>query len=308
MRRLFTILVGALLVLTACGGGPDPSPPTPTAQSVVDAPFRCPDPTSTTLPPDRGSGSLPSAPTAAQLCLRDNRIPWNPPRGVLITGLDHLVDVVNEQEVHHPDQDEACGGVGAPAWFLVFRYADGIRTISGDNGGCWDLLVGNTERLGSRHVYQAYVAAVLRQRLHQSPPDILQKAPACPRRKPGGPTLPYATTSPAAQTSRVVVGTWCRRAGNHWADAGTATDAQLALLRHDIATRAHRRHGLHLGGCHGLPSTTHTLLVGRDPWGDPLAVDFTCDLYRLYTAPFPRARFVRMLPGTAAMVASVHNR
>jgi hypothetical protein len=72
-------------------------------------------------------------------------------------------------------------GGSAPAWSIVFRYAGGTRTITGDNGGCWDLRVGASERVGSRTVYGAYLREVLRQRHQQGSPDVVWPSPRCPQ-------------------------------------------------------------------------------------------------------------------------------
>lgn len=303
MARIAAIALLVALALAGCGDHASSSHASPAAATTTDAPFTCPGPHE----PARGDGgtdTLPTGATGALLCLHDNNTPWAPPRGVLSTGLDAVVGVVNEQQVHDPSSDDGCGGVGAPAWTMVLQYDDGTRTISGDNGGCWDLLVGSTERFGSKDVFEAYLRAVLQQRHQQGPPQVVRTAPPCPGRSPGDPVPPYPVVSPAAQPNRVVTGTWCRRDGRQWLDAGPATRAQLAVVRHDLATAAQRRHGLRLDHCRGLPRTTHTLLVGRDAWGDPTALDFTCDFYRTFT--YPRASFVRMLPATLAEVARVH--
>jgi hypothetical protein len=307
MARLAALAVVAALSMAGCGDHSS-SPTGPPAPQVLPGAFRCPSPEA---PPkgDGGSDALPPGAEAARLCLRDNNEPWARPRGILSTGLDALVAVVNEQRVFHETKGVACGGVGAPAWRIVLRYRDGTRTISGDNGGCWDLLVGSTQRFGSRHVYDAYLRALLGQRRARGAPDVPPKAPPCPvRRSPADPSLYLGVVSPAAQPRLVAAGTWCRRVSGEWRPVSTATPAELALLRRDMRTTAHRRFGLHLDDCHGLPRGTHTLLFGRDPWGDPLEVDVTCDVYRLNTPPDPRARFVRLLPATRAMVASVVRR
>jgi len=306
MTRLvaLALLLAAGLVLSGCGDHSSSSSGSP-APEVLSGAFRCPG-VHAPARGDHGTDALPTGATAARLCLRDNNTPWVPPRGLLTTGLDHVVGVINAQRIFHPKPNLGCGGVGGPAWTMVFRYADGTRSISGDNGGCWDLLVGSTQRFGSKDVYQAYLGAVLRQRDDQGTPDVLPKAPACPvRRSPADPSLYLGALSPVAQPRRVAAATWCHRAGREWRRVGTATPAQLAVLRHDMRTTSHRQYGLHLAHCHGLPRGTDTLLFGRDPWGEPLEVDITCDVYRLSTPPDPHTRFVRMLPSTVAMVARV---
>jgi hypothetical protein len=305
MMRLLAVLVSAGLVLSACGNGSSPSP-VRSAPAVLDAAFRCPGPHSDAHG-DGGSDTLPTGATGALLCRRENHSPWTSPRGVLTTDLDRVVAVVDRQRVHDPASNVGCGGVGAPAWTMVLRYPTGTRTISGDNGGCWDLLVGATRRFGSRRVYAAYLRALLRQRDAAGPPAVRPKAPPCPvRRSPADPALFLGAPSPAARSSDVVSGTWCVLHGREWRPVRTATRAQLAVLRHDIRTSAGRRqHDVPDDRCAGLPPSTSTLLAGRDAWGDVLEVDVTCDAYRLTTPPHPRAEFVQMLPATARLLAGL---
>jgi hypothetical protein len=118
-----------------------------------------------------GADTLPTGATAALLCFHDNRYAWVPPHGRLAVGLDDLVRVVNAQRAHDPNSEDSCAGVGAPGWTVVLRYADGTRSIQGDNGGCWDLAVGSTERFGATSVWHADLAALLRQREQQGTPD-----------------------------------------------------------------------------------------------------------------------------------------
>jgi len=308
MARLLATLLTAALLLAGCDGDPHPATSSPPGPAVLDASFHCPGAHSSARG-DGGSDTLPTGATAARLCLRDNHTPWAPPLGLVTTDLDSLVAVVNGQRIFHERPDVGCGGVGGPSWFMVFRYRNGTRTISGDNGGCWDLLVGPTQRFGSTNVFQAYLRALLRQRHEQGAPEVPPMAPRCPvRTSAAEPQLFLGVVSPVADPRLVAAGTWCRRVGRSWRRVGTATPAELAVLRHDMRTTSHRDHGLRVQHCRGLPESTHTLLFGSDPWGEPLEVDITCDVYRLSTPPDPRARFVRMLPGTLAVVAAEQGR
>jgi len=300
MVRWPALAVATLLVLTGCGdGSSSTAPPAPT---VVEGRFRCPDPqTDPARAVDRGSDALPTGARAARLCLLDNNDAWSPPTSVLTTRVDDLVGVVNAQRVHHPEPDTGCGGVGAPAWTMVFRYDHGTRTISGDNGGCWDLVVGGTQRFGSAHVYDAYLRALVRQRHAEPPPQAEVTAPSCPHGA-------YPSASPAADPRLLVSAVWCHRAGAGWRRAPAMSPAQLATLRHDIRTSGSRHGPLRLGRCRGLSSSTYGLLMGRDAWGDLVAVDYSCDYYRLFPPARPRAVFVRMLPSSVAVVAALEHR
>ena len=274
----------------------DGGTPAATAPTVVPGVFRCPDPQAEAAS-DHGSDALPTGATAVRLCLHDNNIAWVPPEDVLTTDPDALVGVVNAQRIHHPQPDTACGGVGAPAWSMVFRYPDGIRTVSGDNGGCWDLLVGATQRFGSRTVYHAYLQAVLRQRRVQGPPDVAHPRPTCP------PTLRTdGAFSPVADASRITSAVLCVTHRARVSRQIPLTGPELARLRHDFATAPTRRTGGH-GSCRAVPFGAG--VVGVDPWGDPVSVLISCGTYRILQPGSDRYLFARMLPATKQMLAGL---
>ena len=299
MRRLLTVLVGAILVLVGCGDGSDPSTPTPTARAVVDAPFRCPNPHSEpNTVVDHGADTLPSGARAALLCRHDSNLAWAPPRGVLTMGLRRVIETVNTQLVHDPSSDLACGGVGAPAWSMVFRYADGTRTITGDNGGCWDLLVGSTEREGSKAVFEAYLGAMVHQRAQEHPPAFPGVAPRCPVR----PRLDVFGPVAAAATAQV--GAVCIGRGRATRRV-PLTDAQLTILRHDFSTASGRQvdaNAMTRCPTHGQP----TLVVrGLDAWREPFEVYVACGVYRILRPAAATYSFARLLPRTARMLAAL---
>jgi hypothetical protein len=88
--------------------------------------------------------------------------------------------------------------------------------------------------------------------------------------------------------------------------AGVLSAAQLATVRHDLTTSDPRVFDPpRQVPCQGPPATTSGLLVGRDAWGDEVALDVTCGFYRAFWPAQRTARFVHMLPATRAMVASL---
>ncbi len=303
-----TAVAAATVLFAGCGGrgesSNDVTPGQPGAQigtttTVDGTPFACP------VPSDRapvgGADTLPSGARAALLCARDTSAPWVAPRGALRRGLDHLVQVVNTQRVHDPDSEDFCGGVGAPGWTIVLRYADGTRTIQGDNGGCWGLAVGTTQRFGSKRVFDAFNRALLRQRSAESSPETVFPMPPCPSRRDAGSFSPLADAAHA--TSAAV----CQHRG-HKFRPDLLTRTQIRMLRHDFATATTRR--THLDGpsdCHALPATSNGVIVGVDPWGDPFTVLTTCDTYRLLQPARHHYLFARMLPATARMLRPLLN-
>jgi len=291
-----------LLVLSGCGDGSDPRPPSPTAQSVVDSPFRCPDAHAEPINVvDHGADTLPSGARAALLCLHDNNVPWVPPRGVLTAELGRVVRSVNAQPVHDPSSDVGCGGVGAPAWSMVFRYADGTRTITGDNGGCWDLLVGSTEREGSKAVFETYLHALVRQRTHQRPPTFRGSAPRCPTR----PRLD--AFGPVANATTARFGVLCVGQGRATRQVPLTT-AQLAVLRADFATAPQRRTDADAMSL--CPADPQPLLVvrGLDAWQEPFQVYVECGAYRILRPAAVHYSFARLLPRTAQLLTQLQRR
>jgi hypothetical protein len=304
IRARIAAPIAVALLLAGCGGsdssgaGPGAgSAQTGTATTVDDGtPFACPDPQDDA--PMSGADTLPTGATAALLCFHDNRFAWVPPHGRLRTGLDDLIRVVNAQPVHDPDPDEGCGGIGAPAWRMVLRYDGGTRTIGGDNGGCWDLLVGSTERTGAKVVWHTYLAALLRQRREQGVGDHQFIPPArCPSR-----LRTDAASSPLADAARLRTAVVCAIDGRQVHQIRLSAQ-QIRALRHDFATAATRR--THLDGassCHGLPPRVATVILGVDGWDDPFTVLTTCDTYQEHQPAHNRYLFARMLPSTARML------
>jgi hypothetical protein len=305
VRVRMALPIAVAMLVVGCGGGGTSSGAGPgagsaqtgTATTVDDTtPFACPDPQDDG--PMTGADTLPMGATAALLCFHDNRFAWVPPHGRLRTGLDDLVRVVNAQPVHDPKADEGCGGVGAPAWRMVLRYDGGTRTIGGDNGGCWDLLVGSTQRTGAQVVWHTYLAALLRQRRAQGSPGARQPRPACPDH-----VRTDDAFSPLADAAHLTDAVLCRTADMRVRHRIRLSPTQLRTLRHDFATAATRR--THLDGaasCHTLPPRSSAAIVGVDGWGDPFTVLTQCDTYRLLQPAHSRYVFARMLPATARML------
>ncbi len=179
MRRRWLVGLGALaLLLAGCDagsssqdtGGAGSGPDAPTG--IDNAPYVCPDRTHQVEP--TGADILPTGATAARLCGVSGTSPaWRAPSGDLRTGLDHLVRLVNSRRIVGAQPGTGCAQQGGSSWALVLRYPSGTRTITGDNAGCWDLRVGITERWGAQRVYDAYLAALLRQRRQDGSPAVL---------------------------------------------------------------------------------------------------------------------------------------
>jgi len=302
-RRLLTI--GAAAVLTVVGslaaghalgsGGATSHPQESPVTTVERGPFRCPNPKLVDVP-TTGSALLPAGAVAARLCVRGPHAMWVAPRDVLTGGVDSLVTVVNAQKVWTPSDGSACAGVGAPTYSIVFRYADGIRTISGDNGGCWDLNVGSTRRVGSKSVSYGFATRLTRQRRGSTAPDVKAPALSCRHRT--------ALTTSLVWDSRVVTG--ARACGQGFKRTGAAagtplTAVQLALLRRELRTSEGRiappSEGRH---CQASPSVW---LVMADAWSDRTNLLPWCGHYYLIRATTDRTAWIRELPATRRLFA-----
>jgi hypothetical protein len=310
MRRRGLVWLGALaLLLTGCGSGSSSEGPAgvggalgeriQAGTSGVDrAPYACPDPLNVTLPPP-GADTLPMGATAARICVTSGRPGWRAPPDDLRTGLAHLVRVVNAQPLHGADPGTGCAQFGSSAWALVLRYPDGTRTVTGDNAGCWDLRVGATQREGVRHVYEAYLRALARQRSRSDPPDVIRRAPRCPQHAvPVSEQLQDPVADPTDTHGAVL----CVLTAHHGRTIAMPRSAQVAL-HHDFAAAAGRPTDVEPPrDCRSLAPAAEVMVRGTDAWGSRFSVLFDCDVYRLLPPAAHLYEFVRLLPATERML------
>jgi hypothetical protein len=159
-------------------------------------------------------------------------------------------------------------------------------------------LVGATQRTGSRRVWDAYLHLLLRQRRQQGPPEAVHRAPRCPARLRSDDAF-----SPVADATRLTSATVCRTDGTH-VRAHRLSRAQVGLMRRDVATASTRRTG-HDPRCRSIAPDVSGVVVGVDPWGEPVTVLIACDTYRVVRAGSDRYVFARMLPSTARMLGAM---
>jgi hypothetical protein len=311
MRRRWLVGLGALaLLLAGCdagsssqdtgGSGSGSGPDAPTG--IDNAPYVCPDRTHQVQP--TGADVLPTGATAARLCGVFGTSPaWRAPAGDLRTGLDHLVRLVNSRRILGAQPGTGCAQQGGRSWALVLRYPSGTRTITGDNAGCWDLRVGITERWGAQRVYDAYLAALLRQRRQDGSPGVLHPGPRCPRHAVSvSEQLQDPAADPTALGAASVLCVLTAR------DARTVELPRSAVtaLHRDLATAAGRPADVRWRShCRSLAPGAQVLLRGSDAWGGRFSVLFRCDVYRLLPAATYRYRFVRLLPATEQALRQV---
>ena len=211
---LLALAAAAALVLSGCGDGSSS-----TARDRDRPPGRAgalPLPGSGDRLPRRWPTTertrCPTGARSARLCLLDNNIAW-----IAAARRPHHRSRPTWSASSTPTQSttrrptSAAVGWVRPAWSIVLRYAGGTRTVTGDNGGCWDLPSGGaSEHFGSRTVYGAYLREVLpRQRASAglAPTSSLSLLPGARRTSDTDEALsPVADARPPPPSARAVPG------------------------------------------------------------------------------------------------------
>jgi hypothetical protein len=305
------MVAAAALLLAGCGSGSshpgaekNVHPETPAVTEIADPGFGCPGPGTS---PDAIVATpdltiLPHGAKAAQICYLDNGLLWLAPAGRLTRGVRGLVSLVNSRQAHRPQKNEVCNADLGPAYAIVFRYPDGIRTITADTSGCREIVVGSTERAGGRSLFHSYLAALARQRAHTRPPARRVHLPGCiPDRIP-----PFSPVSDPAHLSDARLCPQRPGSAPAYVRHGRRLDtAQLAALRHDLASAGQRvfepRPGRHY--CRSPIVQGPLRITAVDRWGDQFVLDISCDIYRYETPHGSRFVMVHLLPATARLLA-----
>jgi len=160
------------------------------------------------------------------------------------------------------------------------------------------LLVGSTEREGSKAVFESYLHALVRQRSHEQPPAFHRAAPHCPAR----PRLDMF--GPVADAATAQVGALCIWQ-DHRARRVPLRDAQLAMLRHDFSTASRREVAEDAQSrCSTAPQTI-LVVRGLDGWQEPFQVYVACGAYRILQPAAATYSVAKLLPSTARMLAAL---
>lgn len=296
MARLVVTFVAAMLVLAGCGEAtsvPASRGPAGPGPAIVDAPFRCPV-ADQGVTADHGSDRLPRGATAGLICVSDRGGSWTRPPDVLMHGTDRLVDLIDRQEIARSNEDP-CLGPAELGYVIVLRYPGGTRSVSGGGDpGCSRLVVGSSERLGTRVVLFAYLRALVAQRLGSSVPPVHTGRLSCEQ--------PFTVGELLAVPQQVRSAIVCQGSEAHWRLLTRLDDAQTRALRDDLATSSARRTTARHFETQGVASPHTGVIVARDAWGDVFRVDVSDGRYRMLPAAHEMYRFVRMLPTTSAML------
>jgi hypothetical protein len=292
VRTGFATMTAVALVLGGCGWfGRSHEPGIAAGPAVIHAPFACPaiGPNYVATP---GAEDLPTGALAARFCSTDELADWMPPRDDLIGNVDALVRLVDKQRitgVARPGPrvpgNVGCGGPSQPSFAIVFRYEDGIRTISGNPMPCKGLAlqVGNGVRAHPMRAWHAYFRLLATQRRHESSPEAtLRPAPTACTAFHGR----HAFT-PLFDARRMTDARACRLRPNGSPLVGTTvtlSTRDLSVLRGDLATQEQRdrtrsSHPRCLTG-----AIDRYLVVAHDVWGDRTVLYGHCNLYSPMTA------------------------
>lgn len=309
VRGRLAFVVVAPLLLAGCGWfGSSSEPHVAPGPAVVDAPYACPD-----IGPDLvatpGSKDLPTGALAARICLSERPAGWLPPEDDLTSGVDALVRLVDRQQITGTavvgprGRPSGCSGPSPPPFAIVFRYAHGTRTISGNPLGCTGglaLQVGNGMRGQSMRVWHAYFRLLAAQRRRERPPGRPgSRVPKC-----SGVARTLRVT-PLFQVRGLTSARLCPvdRESRPVGLAGNLAAVELRVLRTDLLTR-HRR-GHHRAGseCGAWRGHRYYRIVATDQWRDRAVWYGKCDGYfEVAAVPGFDMVTVRPLPATARML------
>ncbi len=141
-RRVVVVLVAVLAAGTVVGCDESDSDD----QSVppfVPAGIRCPAPTLQSPPSGPAPAPVPTGATEVRLCQSGLPFPVQEPRDSLVTDIEALTRVVNNQPERRADAFEGCSRRLPVSYVLAFGYADGtVHTVTGVPGH-WSKPIGS---------------------------------------------------------------------------------------------------------------------------------------------------------------------
>ncbi|MDX6360164.1 MAG: hypothetical protein QOH37_3218 [Nocardioidaceae bacterium] len=302
--------IAAALVLSGCGWfGPSSEPEVETGPAVVNAPYACP-----TIGPDQvatpGAKDLPAGAVAARLCVSDRPGPFLPPADDLTQHVDSLVRIVNRQRIigaavpgARDTRNTGCGGPSDPSFAIVFRYAHGTRTVSGNPLGCTaglEVQVGNGMREGSRRVWEAYLRLLAKQRGEE-----VHSAGAHTRALPCSRLSRSVPVSPLFDVGRLTNARLCPvdRRSHPVGFVRDLASEQLRVLRADLLTRGRRGHRRGGAGCRTWRGHQLYDIVASDDRGDRTILFGRCYQYgQVRAVPGYNIPVIWLRPATARML------
>lgn len=278
-RRTTGVVVGAAVVAVLAvvalpaglGGGDDADRPAAAPAPVPVVDIGCP-----ALPEDwwdhrasDGDDQLPEGAVVARLCTGPG-IGFQPPADALVTDVDRLVEVVNDQPVTGPPG--ACDADLGLGYQLAFGYPDGsVRTAVGELYGCHSLTVGDTVRSGPEVPLRRF-EDLLREQRGASEPAVAEPSLACADGHGLGSEV--SVVGRPSELTRAVV---CVRDETHAPRPHRSVPVpadDLALLLADHRRRAAGTARPSEQECRDHP--TSVTILGSTPWGDVVALSGFC--------------------------------
>ncbi|WP_109507197.1 hypothetical protein [Nocardioides speluncae] len=247
-------------------------------------PVKEPEVLSLECPANVNRGALPGKPgeplrkgaVRAQLCPAGGAGSFQPPRDVLETGLDELVETVNARPFASP-ASSICPGTLGTEWTVLLQYADGTAaSVTGGSSGCGWLHLGPHDhqtsgrvREGSGVVHRKYLDLLAAQRATREPPHV-EVSLSCPTYNPDGPLFsPAAYDDPADLRMTHAVLCWKTEALTELPFQSALLDVELiALVNADLADRVTMRERLR-GEC---VDPLRVELVAQNAWGDRVLI------------------------------------
>ncbi|MCW2774386.1 MAG: hypothetical protein JWN91_2712 [Nocardioides sp.] len=171
------VAVVAVVAPLALGGSgsssPAPAAPTTSATTVTPEDVACP--AGGTQP--EGPGTLPDGAVGVRLC-QGSGMTFQGPADALVTDVDALIDLVNEQPVL--DMSGGCTMELGRGYVLAFAYPDGsIRTVAGQLYGCEPLTVGGVVRSNAELPWNRFNTLLAAQRRELDPPGDATTTVSC---------------------------------------------------------------------------------------------------------------------------------
>ncbi|HVK29578.1 MAG TPA: hypothetical protein VM575_14645 [Nocardioides sp.] len=219
-----------------------------------------------------GPDHVPDGATSVRLC-GGNEFAIDLPADALVTDVDALAAAVNDLDPKAPDA--MCTMDLGPRYQLVFSYPDESTTVvSGDLYGCHDVVVNGVERTGADEPWERFIDLLRAQREQLDPPAPVD-----------APTIDCATsgTPSVGRAQDLAAAVLCVESpeGSGQPQRAVFSNAEVAVLRADIADRAHYTTGM--PRC--AAPTAFIRIVVVTTWGDRLDLQPSCHLSHFQTSP-----------------------
>ena len=226
--------------------------------------------------PYPGGGELPTGAVAVRLCNGlgpegSGQLTFDPPADLLETGVDDLVEIVDDLEPVDLGAQPCTFDLG-PTSVLWFLYEDGsARAVSQQHFGCRHTFVAPDQAgAGGEGLVPLFDAHLQEQRADRTPPgDHDLRVPSCGLLD----RPPVSPLSLAGHDVELATAIYCTDAGR-----AVLTARQVARLSADLRDRPRPRIT-----CENADLGVDATIAGRTVWGDALVLRGRCFSYRAPT-------------------------